>query len=125
MAGLGALDGGIFGSEALAASGDGSVIVGQDFIATKQTQAFLWTSSLGMVSLRDYLIAHGADLTGWSLASASGISADGRTIVGTGINPQGQTEAWIATIPEPSSLVLAAMSGLGLLGIAAQRRSAA
>ncbi len=42
----------------------------------------------------------GLDLTGWQLDTATGISADGMTIVGHGNNPNGFTEAWIATIPE-------------------------
>ena len=50
-----------------------------------------------MQNLRELLIAGGATgLTGWTLTQASGISADGRTIVGFGRNPRGQTEAWIA-----------------------------
>ena len=35
-------------------------------------------------------------LAGWTLTYARGISADGRTIVGDGMNPCGQPEAWIA-----------------------------
>ena len=45
---------------------------------------------------------------GWTLLEASGVSADGRTIVGTGINPDGNREAWMVTldnVPEPSALV--------------------
>lgn len=54
-----------------------------------------------MVNLKDYLIAHGAsNLTGWTLTAAQGISANGNTIVGYGRNPAGQSEAWIATVPE-------------------------
>jgi hypothetical protein len=36
------------------------------------------------------------------LLSAADISADGQTIVGTGINPAGFHEGWVATIPEPT-----------------------
>jgi hypothetical protein len=39
---------------------------------------------------------YGLDLTGWTLTGASGISDDGKTIVGRGINPDGNEEAWIA-----------------------------
>ena len=52
------------------------------------------------------------DLTGWALKSATGISADGLTIVGTGTNPVGFDEGWIATIPEPSTLLLLGLGGL-------------
>ncbi|GAH22327.1 unnamed protein product, partial [marine sediment metagenome] len=44
----------------------------------------------------------GVDLTGWTLRSATGISDDGLTFVGYGLNPSGYQEAWIATIPEPA-----------------------
>lgn len=41
------------------------------------------------------------DLSGGTLYDATGISADDRTIVGTGRNPNGQTEAWLA-VPAPA-----------------------
>jgi hypothetical protein len=60
-----------------------------------------------MRSLRDVLVDdYSLDLVGWQLSSARGISADGSTIVGYGINPSGQYEAWIAVIPEPAMLAL-------------------
>jgi PEP-CTERM motif len=75
-----------------------------------------------MESLNDYLVADRVgNLTGWSLPAATGISADGRTIAGNGFNPSGQTEAWIATVPEPSSMPLAA-AGLLSLAVVAWRR---
>ena len=43
---------------------------------------------------------------GWHLPNISGVSADGKTFVGTGTNPEGLPEAWIATIPEPGTLVV-------------------
>ena len=43
---------------------------------------------------------------------------DGLTIVGYGINPSGNTEAWIATVPEPGTFVLA---GVGFVALAALR----
>jgi hypothetical protein len=64
-----------------------------------------------MQNLRELLIAGGATgLTGWTLTQASAISADGRVIVGYGRNPAGNTEAWIAIIPEPSSLLQLAIA---------------
>lgn len=38
------------------------------------------------------------DVAGWALAFANDVSADGRTIVGNGINPDFQNEGWVATI---------------------------
>ena len=48
----------------------------------------------------------GVNLNGWQLKYATGVSADGMTIVGYGTNPDGNTEGWIATIPEPCTLAL-------------------
>jgi hypothetical protein len=47
------------------------------------------------------LTAAGVDLTGWRLEAATGVSADGKTIVGNGTNPRGFTEAWVANITFP------------------------
>jgi len=47
------------------------------------------------------------DLAGGDFFSkAYGVSADGLTIVGGGINPDGHPEGWVATIPEPATLIL-------------------
>ena len=58
--------------------------------------------------------AYGIDLTGWLLLQATGISDDRSTIVGWGLNPAGNTEAWVAVIPEPSSTSIALLAALGL-----------
>ncbi len=99
MQGLGDLPGGIRISDAFAVSADGSVVVGRGVDETGNS-AFLWDASNGMRPLQDVLVALGADLEGWDLELAEGISADGRTIVGSGKNPHGQTEAWLAVIPK-------------------------
>jgi len=54
------------------------------------------------------------DLTNWTLKRAYGISDDGLTIVGYGINPDGYTEGWIATVPEPATLLILGLGGLSL-----------
>lgn len=101
MVGLGDLPGGIFESQAHAVSADGSVVVGDSRSASSLLEAFLWTSGTGMQNLRDLLIAGGVtSVTNWRLASATGVSADGHTFVGYGVNPTGDSEAWIATIPD-------------------------
>ena len=106
MVGLGDLASRGFESDARDVSADGSVIVGYGSSAAGQ-EAMFWTASLGMQSLRDYLLLNGvASAADWQLTDAYGISADGLTIAGVGINPDGQTEAWIATIPEPSTALL-------------------
>jgi probable HAF family extracellular repeat protein len=100
MMGLGSLIG---NSEAKGVSADGSIIVG-----SSNGQGFRWTQSTGMVSLKETLIGAGLDVSGWTLSSANAISADGFTIVGSGRNPSGQTEAWVANldpVPEPLTIL--------------------
>jgi hypothetical protein len=71
-------------------------------------EAALWDAQ-GVHRLHDYLqtLGIGSALDGWTLQTAYGISRDGLTIVGVGINPNGRTEAWLATIPEPACSTLA------------------
>jgi hypothetical protein len=57
-------------------------------------------------SLRDMLTNEfglADSLAGWSLEDATAISADGRTIVGLGTNPDGNTEAWLARLAAPTA----------------------
>jgi probable HAF family extracellular repeat protein len=119
MVGLGNLPGGNR-STAFALSADGSVIVGVGSGTASPDTAVIWfVGDSAPRVLKDVLIADfGLDLTGWDLRSAAGISADGLTIVGSGINPSGQPEAWIAVIPEPSTGLQLA---LGLAGLARLR----
>jgi probable HAF family extracellular repeat protein len=125
---LGDLPGGRLLSSASDVSADGSVIVGvgetfyQDGVGAIN-EAFYWTATTGMLNLRDVLISGGATgLEGWTLTEANGVSYDGLTVVGTGIH-NGVTEAWVATIPEPSTLGLAVVAGLGFLAICCRRKS--
>ncbi|MFO0897317.1 MAG: hypothetical protein U0836_07825 [Pirellulales bacterium] len=85
---------------ASAVSGEGSTIVGTG-LSESGTESFIWTSQAGTRSLVDVLKGDynlGAALQGWSLLYDFDISADGSTVIGTGKNPQGQTEAWRATL---------------------------
>lgn len=106
MVGLGDLPGGTYQSSATDVSSDGSVVVGWSNSTTGQ-QAVVWDTKHGMRPLAAVLTSQGIDLSGWWLTAASAISADGNTIVGSGINPLGQTEAWLAnisTVPEPGTV---------------------
>jgi hypothetical protein len=51
-----------------------------------------------MVELNAYLSSLGVNLAGWTLTGGYGISADGRTIAGTGTHGGVEQEAWVATI---------------------------
>jgi hypothetical protein len=85
-------------------------------------EAFYWSSTFGMANLKDSLIAYGATgLDGWLLTEANGVSYDGQTVVGTGIH-NGVTQAFVATVPEPSPIVLAIVAGLGPLGFSIRYR---
>lgn len=126
MVGLGDLTGNLFESFAFDVSGDGSVVVGYGSTYFG-TEAFLWTSDGGMKRLWDVLLDQGVNpaANGWSyLEVASGISADGNTIVGWGRH-NGNTEAFVAvlgTVPEPSSFVLLALAAPALLRRLQSRR---
>jgi len=103
-------------------SADGSVVVGSGEAPFLGNSAFIWDATHGMRSLQQLLTDDGLNLTGWTLQDARAISADGNTIIGTGRDPSGNSQAWIAVIPEPGTglLVMA-----GVLGLAISRRRTA
>jgi len=111
---LGDLAGGSFESAAFGVNSDGSVVLG---FSDREDggKAFVWDESHGMRDLQELLVAEfslGSQLSDWRLTIANDISDDGLSIVGHGLNPAGNTEAWLVrldrplTAPEPSSLVL-------------------
>jgi probable HAF family extracellular repeat protein len=118
MVGLGDLEGGVFYSEAYGVSADGFVVVGSGWSTLRGIEAAIWTTDNGMQaqSLQDLLISAGLDLTGWHLEYATGISADGLTIVGYGSH-NGYVEGWIATLPNPSVVPLPGAVLLGGMGL--------
>jgi probable HAF family extracellular repeat protein len=89
----------VLSSAAYAASRDGSIVVGYSYTDTGP-QAFIWDERAGMRYLQDVLVDDfGLDLSGWSLWLARDVSDDGQVIVGYGINPSGDGEAWRAVVP--------------------------
>ncbi|MEM1041122.1 MAG: T9SS type A sorting domain-containing protein [Bacteroidota bacterium] len=100
IVGLGDLPGGNFFSIAYAVSADGTVVVGYGTTGSGFTgrEAFIWTEADGMRLLQTVLEEQDVDLSGWTLREATGISADGTVIVGYGVNPNGNLEAWRADL---------------------------
>ena len=106
-------------------SGDGSVVGGFSENEDGIHEAFLWTEETGLMSLQDFLAEEGHDVSEWELLTdVSSISLDGSFITGSGVNLNGETEAFVArlnlnAVPEPGSAVII----LGLFSIAAMRRN--
>ncbi|HEY2826541.1 MAG TPA: PEP-CTERM sorting domain-containing protein [Pirellulales bacterium] len=103
-------------SYASAVNYDGSRIVGTSTGATG-SRAVMWTSTLGSFDLNSYLPTLGVNLTGWNLTDADGISYDGSVISGNGTF-NGENAAWIVSgiaVPEPSTLLMAALGGIALI----------
>jgi len=66
-----------------------------------------------MRNLQDVLTGNfGLDLSGWVLSRALGISDDGLTIVGVGIDSGGHEQGWAVTVPEPATVVLLQLGAL-------------
>ena len=83
-------------AQAMAVNRDGTVIVG--FTGSTTTDAFVWDTTNGMRSLATVLTNAGADVSAWTLNQATGVSSDGKVIVGNGSH-NGTYEAWIARLP--------------------------
>lgn len=93
-----------------AVSDDGSVVVG-DAVSGGGYVAVVWTQAGGVQKLADYLAANGtAAPDGWNLQSASGISADGRTIGGWGVSADSVFTSFVADLRDapPTEAVLEA-----------------
>jgi len=107
MTGLGFLPGGSASNIPLEGAGvnaDGTVVVGTAIDASGALQAFRWTAATRMQSVLTLLQAAGVvTMAGWRLTSASGVSADGTVIAGDGVDPVGQSQGWIARLPEESN----------------------
>ena len=83
-------------SEARAVSGDGRVVLGQS-----GSRPFWWDERGGLRDLQTVLeneLGMAKILRGWQLQSVTGISADGRVLVGQGSNPAGEPEGWIVDL---------------------------
>jgi hypothetical protein len=61
-------------------------------------EALMWTAN-GVQNIETLAASLGLNLTGWDLQEATGISDNGRIIVGWGFNPQGNSEGWVLSLP--------------------------
>jgi uncharacterized membrane protein len=94
-------------SIAFAVSGNGTIIVGQAVLnGNNGSVGLVWDAPHGSRSAASFLTDNGVSFAGWQLTSVSGISADGTTLVGMGIDPSGQTEGWVAVVPTPASIMV-------------------
>ena len=96
-----------------AVSDDGGVAVGVARPAVGPSQlGGVWTPALGWELATDYLTRHGVALPGSSVVHrVSAVSADGRTIGGTGTF-DGLTQGFVATIPAPAAAPILAIAGM-------------
>ncbi|MBM4108915.1 MAG: hypothetical protein FJ255_08935 [Phycisphaerae bacterium] len=90
----------------------GRTIVGSSIDGSGDWRAFVWSRSEGMRDLNAVLGGLGVALGSFRLEAATGISADGRTIVGYGVTGAGRTEGFVAVIPSPWGVLI--LAGLGL-----------
>jgi hypothetical protein len=99
------------------------IVGGSAFPGALHEQAVVWDATNGLRLVSDVLVTGiGVDLGDWQLVRASQVSADGTILAGDGLNPDGDREGWIATlpsridaiatVPEPSCSALAAIAGL-------------
>jgi probable HAF family extracellular repeat protein len=102
------------------ASADGSVAIGDSPLDGDRVP-IIWDETLGMRNLVDVLVELGLGpaMAGWDLEQATAISPDGLTVGGWGFNPQGDREAWIAFLGDPSVVEIPALSTSGAILFAA------
>ncbi len=104
-------------SDCRACNADGTIVGGLRFNpGAAGLIAWIRIGDAPWTDLQDYLIAEqglGAELDGWHLESVQDISADGRTIVGSGINPEGCEQGFLVRIDLPSTNDIADMNGDG------------
>jgi probable HAF family extracellular repeat protein len=82
------------GSIALGISGDGSIVVGEDLTAFEGRTAVMWAAENQYAPVRLNDIVEPADRDFFNMTDVEAISADGKTIVGTGKDKGGGTAAY-------------------------------
>jgi len=87
----------------LALSDDGRVIGGSVApVFGPDRDALLWFNG-EPVDLREYLLAHGVpEVQDWHLEAVTGVSSDGQTIAGWGVDPNLLVRGFVVTLPTPT-----------------------
>jgi probable HAF family extracellular repeat protein len=80
-------------------SGDGEVIVGWANTPNGET-AIIWNAAHGLRRLVDLIGAERLELRGWNLLRCTGISDDGGTVIGNGIDSTGKRQGWIVQVAD-------------------------
>ncbi len=106
--------------EAIGVANGASIVVGNwredEFADELRSLAFIWDAEHGSRPLQDVLLLdYGIQLDGWTLNTVSHITPDGLTIVGAGLNPMGELEAFKVVIPSPAGFAAFTLAGLGAL----------
>lgn len=83
-------------------SAEGSIVVGRASVdaGAGNYGAFIWDETNGIRSLQALLEQLGADLSDWTLTSATDVSGDGRSILGYADHDAGYRSGFVATVPE-------------------------
>lgn len=74
--------------------------------------ATIWDGVHGMRELRQVLLDSGLaqEIEGWTFEYGAGVAADNLTIAGSGINPAGQHDAFIAELGPPTIVQIPTVS---------------
>nr|AGC71552.1 autotransporter beta-domain protein [uncultured bacterium A1Q1_fos_517] len=106
------------GNRVFSLSADGSVAVGDAFLDGRT--ATIWDATHGMRELKQALIDSGLaqEIEGWTLEYGAGVAGDNLTIAGSGINPAGEHDAFIAELGPPSIVQIPTVSGGMLVAFA-------
>jgi uncharacterized membrane protein len=107
-------------SSAFDVSANGSTVTGV-YVDATGSHAFIWSAATGIRDVKQLLLSLGlTSVANWNLINAQSISADGTTMAGFGIDPAGNQEGWVATIPGCGTAVPVFM-GMWMVGMRKRR----
>jgi uncharacterized membrane protein len=88
-------------SAATAVAADGLTILGYTYSDNEPMTPAIWLPDGSVSHLADFLASRAVNFDGWTLRTVAGISDDGLTIAGNGLNPQGTPQGWVAHLQVP------------------------